>query len=77
MKVSDFSFQLPNELIARHPMVERSASRLLSLDATTGTIEHLNFSNILDLINADDLLIFNDTRVIPARMYGEKERVAK
>jgi S-adenosylmethionine:tRNA ribosyltransferase-isomerase len=77
MKVSDFSFQLPNELIARHPMPERSASRLLSLDGQTGELKHLHFSNIVDLINADDLLIFNDTRVIPARMFGEKETGGK
>ena len=77
MKVSDFSFQLPNELIARHPMADRSASRLLSLDGQTGMLKHLNFSDIVDLINADDLLIFNDTRVIPARMFGEKETGGK
>lgn len=77
MKVSDFSFQLPNELIARHPMKDRSASRLLSLDGQTGLLKHLNFSDIVDLINADDLLIFNDTRVIPARMFGEKETGGK
>ena len=77
MKVSDFSFQLPNELIARHPMPDRSASRLLSLDGQTGTLNHLHFSDIVDLINADDLLIFNDTRVIPARMFGEKETGGK
>ena len=77
MKVSDFSFQLPNELIARHPMPDRSASRLLSLDGQTGALNHLHFSDIVDLINADDLLIFNDTRVIPARMFGEKETGGK
>ncbi len=77
MKVSDFSFQLPNELIARHPMAERSASRLLSLDGQTGALQHLSFTDIVDLINADDLLIFNDTRVIPARMFGEKETGGK
>lgn len=77
MKVSDFSFQLPNELIARHPMAERSASRLLSLDGQTGALQHLNFTDIVDLINANDLLIFNDTRVIPARMFGEKETGGK
>ena len=77
MKVSDFSFQLPNELIARHPMAERSASRLLSLDGQTGALQHLNFTDIVELIKADDLLIFNDTRVIPARMFGEKETGGK
>jgi len=77
MKVSDFSFQLPNELIARHPMADRSASRLLSVDGQTGTLNHLHFTDILDLIHSDDLLIFNDTRVIPARMFGEKETGGK
>lgn len=77
MKVSDFSFQLPNDLIARHPMAERSASRLLSLDGQTGAINHLNFYDIVDLINPEDLLVFNDTRVIPARMFGEKETGGK
>lgn len=77
MKVSDFSFQLPNELIARHPMADRSASRLLSLDGQTGLLKHLHFTDIVDLINKDDLLIFNDTRVIPARLFGEKETGGK
>jgi len=77
MKVSDFSFQLPNQLIARHPMADRSASRLLSLDGQTGLLKHLHFTDIVDLINKDDLLIFNDTRVIPARLFGEKETGGK
>ncbi|WP_019613439.1 tRNA preQ1(34) S-adenosylmethionine ribosyltransferase-isomerase QueA [Psychromonas ossibalaenae] len=77
MKVSDFSFQLPEELIARYPMPDRSSSRLLSLDGQTGALTHLNFSNICELINKDDLLIFNDTRVIPARLFGEKETGGK
>lgn len=77
MKVSDFSFQLPNELIARHPMADRSASRLLSLDGQTGEINHLQFNEIIALISKDDLLIFNDTRVIPARLFGEKETGGK
>jgi len=77
MKVSDFSFQLPNELIARYPMADRSASRLLSLDGQTGLLKHLHFTDIVDLIDKDDLLIFNDTRVIPARLFGEKETGGK
>ncbi|WP_354625591.1 tRNA preQ1(34) S-adenosylmethionine ribosyltransferase-isomerase QueA [Psychromonas sp. MME2] len=77
MKVSDFSFQLPNELIARHPMAERSSSRLLALDGVNGVLQHLQFSDVVDLIDADDLLIFNDTRVIPARLFGEKETGGK
>ena len=77
MKVSDFSFQLPNELIARHPTHDRTASRLLSLDGKTGALTHLHFTDVIDLISPDDLLIFNDTRVIPARMFGEKETGGK
>jgi S-adenosylmethionine:tRNA ribosyltransferase-isomerase len=77
MKVSDFSFQLPESLIARYPKSERSGSRLLSLDGATGEINHHQFPDILELINQDDLLVFNDTRVIPARMFGEKETGGK
>lgn len=77
MKVADFSFHLPSELIARYPMPERSNSRLLSLDANLGELSHLNFTDIIDLVNKNDLLIFNDTRVIPARMFGSKETGGK
>ncbi len=77
MKVSDFSFDLPESLIARYPKTERSGSRLLSLDGPSGDIKHLQFPDVIDLINKDDLLIFNDTRVIPARLFGEKETGGK
>jgi len=77
MKVSDFSFQLPESLIARYPKSERSGSRLLTLDGVTGDINHRQFPDIIDLIDKDDLLIFNDTRVIPARLFGEKETGGK
>ena len=77
MKVSDFSFQLPESLIARYPKSERSGSRLLSLDGVTGEINHGQFPDIIDHINKGDLLIFNDTRVIPARLFGEKETGGK
>jgi len=77
MKVADFSFHLPEELIARYPTPERANSRLLSLDANKGELNHLTFSDITSLINADDLLIFNDTRVIPARLFGSKETGGK
>ena len=77
MKVADFSFHLPEELIARYPMPERTNSRLLSLEANSGELNHLNFTDIIDLVNADDLLIFNDTRVIPARLFGTKETGGK
>ncbi|RZQ55303.1 tRNA preQ1(34) S-adenosylmethionine ribosyltransferase-isomerase QueA [Pseudidiomarina tainanensis] len=72
MNVKDFSFELPDELIARYPQPERSASRLLCLNGTTGTVAHETFKNIVAHIRPGDLLIFNDTRVIPARMLGEK-----
>ncbi|WP_404409791.1 tRNA preQ1(34) S-adenosylmethionine ribosyltransferase-isomerase QueA [Pseudidiomarina marina] len=72
MNVKDFSFELPDELIARYPQPERSSSRLLCLNGTTGAVTHQTFKNIVDHIQAGDLLIFNDTRVIPARMLGEK-----
>lgn len=72
MRVADFYFDLPNELIARYPLPERRASRLLHLDGKTGAIQHQQFAEVLDLVNAGDLLIFNNTRVIPARMFGKK-----
>jgi len=77
MKVADFSFHLPEELIARYPTPERTKSRLLSLDANTSALQHLNFTDIVGLINQDDLLIFNDTRVIPARLFGTKDTGGK
>lgn len=72
MKVSDFNFDLPDELIARYPQAQRSASRLLQLDGPSGAIEHGQFKDIVSRLNAGDLLVFNDTRVIPARLLGEK-----
>ncbi|MGQ0287218.1 tRNA preQ1(34) S-adenosylmethionine ribosyltransferase-isomerase QueA [Pasteurellaceae bacterium 22721_9_1] len=72
MLVSDFYFDLPDELIARYPKTERSSSRLLHLDGKNGEFFHRTFTDILDLIDAGDLLIFNNTRVIPARMFGRK-----
>lgn len=72
MLVSDFHFDLPDELIARYPKPERTASRLLQLNGENGEIFHRTFSDVLELINEGDLLVFNNTRVIPARMYGRK-----
>jgi S-adenosylmethionine:tRNA ribosyltransferase-isomerase len=72
LKVSDFNFDLPDELIARYPQQQRSASRLLRVDAATQHIGHNQFTDIIDLLEPGDLLIFNDTRVIPARLLGEK-----
>lgn len=72
MKTRDFTFELPDELIARYPMPERTASRLLCLDGQTGACEHRIFSDIEALLNPGDLLVFNNTKVIPARLFGEK-----
>lgn len=72
MQLADFHFELPNELIARYPTSERSQCRLLSLDGQTGSIEHGTFTDILDKLQQGDLLVFNNTRVIPARIYGQK-----
>ena len=72
MKRSDFNYVLPPELIAQHPLPERSASRLLALDGGSGAISHHHFSDLLDHLQPDDLLVFNDTRVIPARLWGRK-----
>ncbi|XSG84232.1 MAG: tRNA preQ1(34) S-adenosylmethionine ribosyltransferase-isomerase QueA [Methylohalobius sp. ZOD2] len=73
MLTRDFFYELPSELIAKAPLPKRSASRLLVLDALAGRIEDRRFSDIGDLIDARDLVVFNDTRVIPARLYGRKE----
>ena len=72
MQVSDFYFELPESLIARHPLSERRASRLLVLDGPSGAINHQQFSDLLDYLRPEDLMIFNDTRVIPARLFGQK-----
>lgn len=77
MKRQDYSFELPDELIARYPQNDRSSSRLLHLNGTTGAIEHGKFRDLLKLVEAGDLLVFNDTRVIPARMLGKKVSGAK
>lgn len=72
MKKSDFDFELPPELIAQAPLAERSASRLLLLDAQNGTREDRLFRELPDFLRPGDLLVFNDTRVLPARLYGRK-----
>ncbi len=77
MKVSEFSFDLPEHLIAKHPTAERSGSRLLHLDAATGEVTHLQFTDLPGLLNPDDLMVFNNTRVIPARFFGQKETGGK
>jgi S-adenosylmethionine:tRNA ribosyltransferase-isomerase len=72
MKRTDFHYELPDELIARYPLAERSASRLLCLDGASGNIQHRHFTDLLELLNPGDLLVFNNTRVIPARLWGQK-----
>jgi S-adenosylmethionine:tRNA ribosyltransferase-isomerase len=72
MQLSDFDYYLPDELIARYPGETRTGSRLLCLDRHTGALKHRIFSNIIDMIQPADLLVFNDTRVIPARLFGHK-----
>lgn len=77
MHIDDFDYELPPELIARFPLAERTLSRLLCLDKVTGICEDKQFKDIVDLIRPGDLIIFNDTRVIPARILGEKETGGK
>ena len=77
MKTREFHYQLPDELIAQQPCDIRSQSRLLHYSRANKSVTHLQFNNIVDLIQADDLLVFNNTRVIPARIYGFKETGGK
>jgi S-adenosylmethionine:tRNA ribosyltransferase-isomerase len=72
MQLDDFNFELPQELIARYPLARRSASRLLCLEAKQNNIIHRDFSSVIDLLEDGDLLVFNDTKVIPARLLGLK-----
>lgn len=77
MKLSDFQYDLPVELIAQTPLQNRASSRLLTLDGKSGAIQDKYFYQIADLIQPEDLLVFNDTRVIPARLFGRKETGGK
>lgn len=74
MKIDEFDYYLPEERIAQHPLSDRSASRLMVLNREQQTIEHQHFYDIIDYLNPGDCLVLNDTRVIPARLYGEKEK---
>ena len=73
MKTSDFYYDLPEELIAQDPLEDRSSSRLMVLDRESGEISHHIFKDIIDYLNPEDCLVINDTKVIPARLYGVKE----
>ena len=73
MNVSDFDYELPKELIAQTPLKVRDSSRLLVMDKTSGDIKHEHFNNIIDYLHKGDVLVLNDTKVIPARLIGIKE----
>ncbi|MGB4131443.1 MAG: S-adenosylmethionine:tRNA ribosyltransferase-isomerase, partial [Tepidanaerobacteraceae bacterium] len=73
MKVDEFDFYLPEELIAQEPIENRSKSRLLVLNKNNGTIEHKSFEDIIHYLQPGDCLVLNDTKVIPARLYGRRK----
>ena len=73
LQTSDFFYHLPEELIAQHPMEQRDASRLMVLDRKTGEITHRQFADIIEYLNPNDVLVVNDSKVIPARLYGHAE----
>lgn len=77
MQVTDFQFDLPDELIASYPLEQRTQSRLLCLEGDSGELTHRQFFDVLDLVEPGDLVVFNDTRVIPARLFGQKESGGK
>jgi len=73
MKLDDFDYDLPEELIAQTPLLERTSSRLMTVSKTTGELAHGHFEQLIDYLQAGDLLVMNDTRVIPARLFGLKK----
>lgn len=73
LNVNDYDFELPGELIAQVPLLDRTSSRLLVLDRETGDIEHRHFRDVLDYLNEGDALVVNDSRVLPARLFGAKQ----
>ena len=75
MTIEDFDYNLPEELIAQTPLKKRDASRLLVLDKKTGQVEHKHFHDIIDYLEEGDTLVLNNTKVLPARLIGEKERI--
>ena len=74
VKVSDFNYELPEELIAQHPYDKRDEARLMIINRRKQTIEHRIFRDIIDYLNPGDCLVINNTKVLPARLYGEKEQ---
>ena len=73
MKKEDFYYELPEELIAQHPLKNREKSRLMVLDRETGETKDRHFEDILEYLNPGDCMVLNDTRVIPARLFGSRE----
>ena len=73
MNVKDYDYDLPEELIAQDPLEDRSSSRLMVLDRQTGDVEHRHFTDILEYLHPGDCLVINNTKVIPARLFGVKE----
>jgi S-adenosylmethionine:tRNA ribosyltransferase-isomerase len=73
VKTDDFDYELPEELIAQTPLEKRDNSKLMILDKNTGEIKHEKFYNIINYLNENDILVLNDTKVMPARIIGEKE----
>ena len=72
MRVEDYNYDLPEELIAQTPLTDRSSSRLLVLNKKTGEYQDKHFFDIVDMLSENDCLVFNDTKVIPSRIYGKK-----
>ena len=75
MKVEEFDFNLPEELIAQTPIEKRDTSRMLVLNKWTGKIEHKHFHDLIELLGPNDVLVLNDTKVMPARLYGDRKSV--
>ena len=74
MKLSDFNFEIPESLLAQYPNDNRDESRLLVLDRKNGDIQHLSFKEIINFFDEEDVLVLNNTKVFPARLYGNKEK---
>lgn len=74
MKLSEFNFDLPEELIAKHPVENRDEARMMVVHKDTGEIEHKHFKDLIDYFDTGDVMVFNNTKVFPARLYGNKEK---
>ena len=75
MRIEDFDYHLPKDQIAQRPLADRAASRMLLLDRASGAFGDSNFAQLLDLLRGDELLVFNNARVIPARLFGKRKGV--